>query len=270
LRTGNGFFVSRDGEFVTSRAMVADGAYGVVKTSDGKIRNVMGVIASSQDADVVLMRAETKTGVPFLPLAKTSESIAVNAWAAVVGSLLQHKDQPIAAGTISPRGSDPKKDAFEISGSIPNDAGGAPVLDVAGDVVGIVTSGGKNSVQPAGLIEPLLAAGKSGVPRWAAAPVESPTASPSVTPRGAAHPRVTYNPAPRYPYEARMIRSGPTRGSGHFRVTFDTNGGVKSVQTLESTGQPILDQAAINALRQWKAEPGGREWTVLVPITFQP
>src|SRR5438067_3802130 len=61
LRTGNGFFVSRDGEFVTSRAMVADGAYGVAKTSDGKIRNVMGVIASSQDADLVLMRAETKT-----------------------------------------------------------------------------------------------------------------------------------------------------------------------------------------------------------------
>src|SRR5438874_13473592 len=57
LRTGNGFFVSRDGEFVTSRAMVADGAYGVAKTSDGKIRNVMGVIASSQDADLVLMRA---------------------------------------------------------------------------------------------------------------------------------------------------------------------------------------------------------------------
>jgi TonB family protein len=67
-----------------------------------------------------------------------------------------------------------------------------------------------------------------------------------------------------------MLRSGTTTGSGKFRVTFDTNGAVKNVQTVESTGQTMLDQAAIKALQQWKAEPGGRDWTVLVPITFQP
>jgi TonB family protein len=67
-----------------------------------------------------------------------------------------------------------------------------------------------------------------------------------------------------------MLRSGPTTGSGKFRVTFGTNGLVKNVQTLESTGQAVLDQAAIKALQQWKAEPGGRDWTVLVPISFQP
>jgi TonB family protein len=45
---------------------------------------------------------------------------------------------------------------------------------------------------------------------------------------------------------------------------------VKHVQTLESTGQPVLDQAAIKALQAWRAEPGAQDWTVLVPITFQP
>ena len=100
LRTGNGFFVSRDGLIVTSWTLVADAAYGVAKSPDGKIRNVPGVLASSQEADLALLRAETKTGVPFLPLAKTSESIAVNAWAVVIGSSLQHKEQPVAAGTI--------------------------------------------------------------------------------------------------------------------------------------------------------------------------
>jgi len=268
LRTGNAFFVSRDGLLVTSWTLVADAAYGVAKSPDGKIRNVTGVLASSQDSDLAVLRSETKTGVPFLPLAKNSEATAVNAWAVVIGSSLQHKEQPAAAGTITSLGSDPKKDGFQISGAIPNDAVDSPVVDAEGEVVGIAT---KNGLRPTGLLDPLLAQSKSaGTGRWAAAPVESPTVSPSPTPKFARNPRVIYNPAPRYPYEARMLRSGPTTGAGKFRVTFDTNGLVKNVQAVESTGQSVLDQAAIKALQEWKAEPGAHDWTVLVPITFQP
>jgi TonB family protein len=268
LRTGNGFFASRDGLFVTSAATIADGAYGVAKSSDGKIRNVTGVIASSPESELALLRAETKIGVPFLPLSKTSESIVVGAWAAVVGSSLEHKAQPLAAGKISARGSDPKKDSFQINGMIPQDASGAPVVDDQGEVVGIVTVGGKNEVRPTSLLDPLLAQAKPGVTgRWAAAPVESPT--PSVTPRTAAR-RVLYNPAPKYPFEARSIRLGPSRGNGRYRVTFDPSGSVKNVQVVTSTGQPILDNAAVEALRQWRVESGQSDWTVLVPVTFQP
>jgi TonB family protein len=268
LRAGNGFFVSRDGLFVSSTATIADGAYGVAKSSDGKIRNVTGVIASSPESELALLRAETKVGVAFLPLSKTSESIVVGAWAAVVGSALQHKEQPLAAGKISARGSDPKKDSFQISGVIPQEASGAPVLDDQGDVVGIVTAGGKNEVRPTSLLDPLLAQAKPGTTgRWAAAPLESPTATPA--PRVAAR-RVLYNPAPKYPFEARSIRVGPNRGNGRYRVTFDPSGVVKNVQIVTPTGQPILDQAAVDALRQWKVEPGASDWTVMVPITFQP
>src|SRR6202030_503499 len=121
LRTGNAFFVSRDGLIVTSSTLVADAAYGVAKSPDGKIRNVTGVLASDPQGDLAVLRAETKTGVPFLPLAKNSESIAVNAWAVIISSSLQHKEQPVAAGPITSLGSDPKKDPFEINGTIPND-----------------------------------------------------------------------------------------------------------------------------------------------------
>lgn len=268
LRSVNAFFVSRDGLLATSHDLVADAAYGVAKSSDGKIRNVTGVIDFSKTSGLAILRAETKTGVSFLPLQKNAESIAVNAWGVVVGSALQHKEQPMASGMIKSLGADPKKDAFQIGGTIPNDAAGAPVVDANGDVVGIVTAGGKNDIQPSGQLDPLLAAIKpNSAARWAAAPVESITPTPS--PRTAAR-KVLSNPAPKYPYEARNIRSGPTTGSGKFRVTFGTNGLVKSVQTVESTGQPILDRAAIQALQAWKAEPGANDWTVLVPITFQP
>ena len=262
LRTGNAFFVSRDGLIVTSWTMVADAAYGVAKSPDGKIRNITGVLASDQQSDLAVLRAETKVG----------DSIAVNAWAVVVGSSLQHKEQPVAAGTITSLGSDPKKDAFQISGAIPNDAAGAPVVDAEGEAVGIATAAAQNGLRPTGLLDPLLAQARSaGAGRWAAAPVESPTVSPSPSPTPRfARPRVISNPAPRYPYEARMLRSGPTTGSGKFRVTFGTNGLVRNVQTVESTGQSVLDQAAIKALQAWRAEPGAQDWTVLVPITFQP
>src|SRR5437588_5867571 len=172
LRTGNAFFVSRDGLLVTSWKIVADAAYGVAKSPDGKIRNVTGVVASAQEADLAILRAETKIGVPFLPPAKSSESIAVNAWAVVIGSSLQHKEQPVAAGTITSLGSDPKKDAFQISGAIPNDAAGAPDVDAEGEAVGIATAAAQNGLRPTGLLDPLLAQARSaGTGRWAAAPV---------------------------------------------------------------------------------------------------
>ena len=268
LRSGIAFYISRDGLLATSLDLVADAAYGVAKSPDGKIRNVNGLIDFSKTSGLAVLRADTKAGVAFLPLEKTSESIAVNAWGVVIGSTLQHKEQPVAGGMIKSRGADPKKDTFQIGGTMPGDAAGAPILDANGEVVGVVTAGGKNDIQPSGQLELLLAQIKPSMTgRWTAAPVESPT--PTATPHFA-RPRILSNPAPRYPYEARLIRIGPKTGSGRFRVTFGTNGLVKNVQTVTSTGQPILDRAAIDALRAWKAEPGAQDWTVLVPITFQP
>src|SRR5438132_726863 len=157
------------------------------------------------------------------------------------------------------------------SWTIVADAAYAPIVDAEGEVVGIVTSAAKDGLRPSGQLDPLLTQARSArTARWAAAPVESPTVSPTPTPKFARNPRVLYNPAPRYPYQARLLRSGPTTGSGKFRVTFDANGQVKNVQTIESTGQGLLDSAAIDALRLWRAEPGAHEWTVMVPVTFQP
>jgi len=266
LRSVNAFYVSREGLLATSHDLVADAAYGVAKSPDGKIRNVTGVIDFSKTSGLAILRAETKVGVPFLPLQKNSESIAVSAWGVVIGSSLQHKEQPMAGGVITSLGADRKKDTFQIDGTIPNDAVGAPVLDADGEVVGVVTAGGKSEIQPSGQIEPLLAAIKPGTTaHWTGAPLE-PTATP--TPRIAR--RVLSNPPPRYPAEARAIRVGPNRGSGKYRVTFDANGVVKNVQVVESTGQPILDRAAIDGLRSWRAESGAGDWTILVPISFQP
>jgi TonB family protein len=80
--------------------------------------------------------------------------------------------------------------------------------------------------------------------------------------------KLVYAPAPRYPSDARQPgRAG--QASGSFRVLFDANGRAVAVQTIRSTGNSALDQAAVSALHEWRSE-AGREWSLVVPITFKP
>jgi TonB family protein len=266
LRTGTGFYISSDGRFVTSSRTVEGGAHAVAKSPDGKIRNVIGVLGSSTALDVALLIAETKTGVPFIRLSEDSEP-EDNLSVAIVGSSSQRK-QPVRASTIVSQKTDEHGAVFEVSGALPKDSAGSPVIDADGEAIGVVASTAADQgavVRPAAALNSLVAQIKPGtIARWAGEEAESPTPTPS--PRRL---RVLYNPAPRYPNEARFSSFGAVRGAGTFRVVFGVNGLVKDVQTVQSTGKFVLDQAALSGLRQWKAEPG-REWSVLVPITFQP
>jgi len=75
---------------------------------------------------------------------------------------------------------------------------------------------------------------------------------------------VVYAPQPTYPSKARKRR---ITGSGRFGISFDERGLAKSVQTLESTGNQILDSDAIKTLKQWRAVPGTPE--IVVPVTYK-
>jgi TonB family protein len=70
-----------------------------------------------------------------------------------------------------------------------------------------------------------------------------------------------------FPLEARGLNLA--NGSGTYRIVFDATGQAKNVQVLRSTGTPVLDRAVVTALQHWKSEPGG-EWSVVVPVSFQP
>jgi protein TonB len=70
---------------------------------------------------------------------------------------------------------------------------------------------------------------------------------------------------PQYPYEAR------TRGlTGRGLVLLNVNpqtGYVTSARMLQTTGHKILDDAAVEAFRQWRFKPGTAT-KVKIPITF--
>jgi protein TonB len=74
-----------------------------------------------------------------------------------------------------------------------------------------------------------------------------------------------YAPRPQYPYEA---RSRHVMGSGVCVVDVDSgSGNVTSATMAQSIGNPILDNAAVSAFRQWRFRPGTVS-KVRIPITF--
>ena len=76
---------------------------------------------------------------------------------------------------------------------------------------------------------------------------------------------ITKRVPPDYPYEARKAR---LEGAGLFRVQIDlVTGKVIRAKVLKSTGEVILDNSALWALRRWQFKPG--TWKELdTPIVF--
>ena len=86
-----------------------------------------------------------------------------------------------------------------------------------------------------------------------------------------AAPKVQFAPAPDYPPEE---RSKGIAGTTVLTLTLDAKGIVWEVEVAKSSGNRNLDQAAVNAARQWRFSPriqGGARIAsrIHVPITFR-
>jgi TonB family protein len=86
-----------------------------------------------------------------------------------------------------------------------------------------------------------------------------------------AKPDYIQNPPPSYPELAKQMRQ---EGIVMLSVDVDREGGPVSVEIIQSSGYRMLDQAALNAVRHWKFQPGriGEiviESQVRVPIRFR-
>jgi len=163
------------------------------------------------------------------------------------------------------------------------------------------------ALAPATAVTPALARVPAGAPPLAPAPALAPVpagapAAPDVTSRAAApaspalagraggavpagragpapaapvaslsaQPRYRTNPAPDYPVRARRLRE---EGLVYVRVAV-TDGGLPAAVTVErGCGHPLLDDAALEAVRRWTFEPARAAGTpvaslVVVPVRF--
>jgi TonB family protein len=80
-------------------------------------------------------------------------------------------------------------------------------------------------------------------------------------------PKAKLLAAPR-PVKTGEASSRHLAGAGMFVLLLDmASGRVKSIVIQKSTGQPLLDECAVKALRQWRAAPGTVR-TITLPVIF--
>jgi TonB family protein len=273
---GHGFFVSDNGKLVADRSVMAGAVNAVAKAADGAIYNISGVLGQTSLQNLVLLQAETNRTVPFLS-ANPKALPDLGGIVGVVLSPVERASSAVLEEKITAHFSDEAGEWLDITPALPKTSAGAPVINPQGEVVGIVSfRAGNNScvIRPAANAGALLTqVSSSTIASWqtlslahATPATTARTATPVKIPlRGS---KLTYAPAPRYPAEVKHSY-WTIKGSGNFRVLFDASGHTAAVQTVRSTGNPLLDQAAVSALHDWRSEPG-REWSLVVPITFQP
>ncbi len=96
-------------------------------------------------------------------------------------------------------------------------------------------------------------------------PIERQPGAPSTLPMSSVRALATFSPRPAYPYEARRQK---ITGEGMALLTVETASGiVRDVTMLASTGNDLLDQSTVAALRRWRFQPGTVS-RVKCPITF--
>lgn len=113
------------------------------------------------------------------------------------------------------------------------------------------------------LIDELPAKPPPAVPRERL--IRPPTPAAQTTSLSQARVFALHAPRPEYPYEARRSRMTGF-GVAELRVE-RASGRVLAATMVQSTGNPILDNATVGAFRRWRFRPGTVE-KVRVPITF--
>ena len=276
---GHGFFVSDDGKFIADRSVMTGGVNAVAKVADGAIYNVAGALTQTAPQNLVLLKADATHRLPFL-VPSASALADIGNEVAIVLSPIERTNPVLLEEKISGRFTDEAGEWFDVTPALSKTIAGAPVINQRGELIGVVTfRAGSNScaIRPAAAAAKLLSQVSSNMtaswqnlmaasrttPSLSATPAR--TGTPSKIPLKGS--KLVYAPAPHYPSDARQPLGGQVSGS--FRVSFDANGRAVTVQTIRSTGNSALDQAAVSALHQWRSE-AGHEWSLVVPITFKP
>jgi S1-C subfamily serine protease len=134
---GSGFFMAPGGRFVTNYHVLASAARAEVKTAAGRCYPVKGVMAANREWDLVV--AEIAFPVAGLSRLKISGAVPqVGERVAVVGSPLG-LDQTLSVGVVSAVRRLTGGAYLQISAPVSPGSSGSPVINMAGEVVGVAS-----------------------------------------------------------------------------------------------------------------------------------
>ncbi|MGC2331090.1 MAG: trypsin-like peptidase domain-containing protein, partial [Candidatus Acidiferrales bacterium] len=139
IAQGTGFLVSRDGRILTNYHVIAEGSSAVVKLPDGAFFLVDGVLAFDKTRDVALIKAH---GENFRTLALgNSAHLQVGDEVVAIGSP-EGLESTVSNGIVSAmRTLEEKGKVLQITAPISHGSSGGPLFNMAGEVVGITSSG---------------------------------------------------------------------------------------------------------------------------------
>jgi len=156
---GTGFFVTADGKLVTNHHVIDEAGRATVSLSDGRVLDVKGILVDDAEHDIAIVQVK---GGPFpvLPIGDTA-SLHAGEEVAVVGSPLG-LSTTISTGIVAAvRGDGLSKEVgfeteyhkytaawgLQITAPIAPGSSGSPILNAAGEVVGVAVGqllGGQN------------------------------------------------------------------------------------------------------------------------------
>ena len=140
IAQGSGFVVSKDGRIITNYHVIKTGSSAIVKLPDGAFYVVDGVLAFNKGRDVAMIKAH---GENFRTLALgNSDHIQVGDEVVAIGnplSLESTVSNGIVSGirTLENEG----RKFLQVTAPISPGSSGGPLFNIAGEVIGITTSG---------------------------------------------------------------------------------------------------------------------------------
>jgi S1-C subfamily serine protease len=140
ITQGSGFLISKDGHVVTNYHVIREGVSAIVKLPNGASFHVDGVLASDKHRDVAIIKAR---GSNFrMLILGDSARLQVGEEVVAIGNPLS-LESTVSNGIVSAFRTDEKEgDKFvQITAPISHGSSGGPLFNMAGEVVGITTSG---------------------------------------------------------------------------------------------------------------------------------
>jgi len=139
INQGTGFFVSQNGDLITHRGVLEGAAHAEVRTSDGLLYPVRKVFAEDREVNLVRIWVEIPAGT-VRPLLLSSSLPRLGERIAVIGNPLG-QEKTVSYGMISgiqeilALGK-----MIRVTAPISSSLNGCPVVNMKGEVTGIVTS----------------------------------------------------------------------------------------------------------------------------------
>ena len=134
MKTGTGFFVTADGYLLTNDHVIAGGSFISAQTSSGAVYNFESVVVRSEDPDLAMLKFTT-TDVPHLQLG-SSEGMVEGQKILVIGNP-EGLQGTVSDGIVSAFRDN--RTYIQITAPISPGSSGSPVLDEAGQVIGMAT-----------------------------------------------------------------------------------------------------------------------------------